>query len=384
MAEPSIANYLERDERGLQFPMSQQDFASLTPTTQANVLRAMSQEKLDVSNYITDSKMSAVTSKAPKKEVYVSSGGGSKVDPQTGDQYSLTGYGMQQLEARRRKQGLPPLISLEEYQSRRKEANKNLAKEVTDELPEGAELMIPAAEKAVKKAEVEEVEMPMPEKRPTPAPKKDPAMARELKKSTDEFPPTKEEATEDMPEVSAEMRKMMSEPMDTSSEDMEEDPTSFADRAFAPDVDMPNEPMDTSSEDDFDDDPTSFRGAEDGMSDTSRAVFADDEVEGTAQEEAVKRQLEDIDIAKMEAEADKQANPEIKTDMKVEDAIPFYNALFPDAPFGSNPTEQQQNLMSDLMKALASLPEGTPLSEAIKSPELAKAISEAARKRVSI
>lgn len=328
--------------------------------------------------------MSAVTSKAPKKEVYVSSGGGSKVDPQTGDQYSLTGYGMQQLEARRRKQGLPPLISLEEYQSRRKEANKNLAKEVTDELPEGAELMIPAAEKAVKKTEVEEVEMPMPEKRPTPAPKKDPAMARELKKSTDEFPPTKEEATEDMPEVSAEMRKMMSEPMDTSSEDMEEDPTSFADRAFAPDVDMPNEPMDTSSEDDFDDDPTSFRGAEDGMSDTSRAVFADDEVEGTAQEEAVKRQLEDIDIAKMEAEADKQANPEIKTDMKVEDAIPFYNALFPDAPFGSDPTEQQQNLMSDLMEALASLPEGTPLSEAIKSPELAKAISEAARKRMGI
>ncbi len=114
--------------------------------------------------------------------------------------------------------------------------------------------------------------------------------------------------------------------------------------------------------------PLLFRGAEDRMSDTSRAVFADDEVEGTPRKkEAIKRQLEDIDIAKMEAEAEKQ--------VKLKEAIPFFDALFPDAPFGSDPTEQQQNLMSDLMEALESLPEGTPFSEAIKNPEFSQAIS---------
>ena len=172
-AKPKVRNYLQdppeefAGQQGLRFPMSQEQFLSLSPATQSSVMQAMSQVDeegrplLSYSDYITDSQMSAVTSKAPKKEVYVPSGSASMVDPDTGDQYSMTGASLQQLMMRRKRQGLPDLISLDEYKKRRKAANEKLSKEVTDMLPDGAELMIPAAKaEEAKQAEEDKINDP--------------------------------------------------------------------------------------------------------------------------------------------------------------------------------------------------------------------------------
>ena len=340
--------------------MSQEQFQSLSPATQSSVMQAMSQVDdkgrplLSYSDYITDSQMSAVTSKAPKKEVYVPSGSASMVDPDTGDQYSMTGASLQQLMMRRKRQGLPDLISLDEYKKQRKAANEKLSKEVTDKLPDGAELMIPAAkaeeakqaEEDQKRSKItkealkkESITPEKPLRPPTEEPRspKDQTLKREKAFETEgadpvvremaeqEDPPTKEEALEvdsiELPE---------SEPFVSS---------------------MTEQPIDRESTRES----GMFGGGEleEEMGDQGMGLATD------TQRVAMQRltdELEKLDQLAAETKADASFTDAPKTSKRMSDAEieQFYSAIFPDNAF-----EQNEDLANEFAKLLRSLPSGS-------------------------
>jgi hypothetical protein len=127
--EPQIFDYPKGPAQGgLRFPMSQETFTSLTPQARMLAMRAMSKQNLSFSDYVLPSDYEVSFSKAPKKEVYLPSGSATMIAPETGDQYSMTGHGMDQLVAQRKSRGLPDLITLPEFQERRAEAIEERAK----------------------------------------------------------------------------------------------------------------------------------------------------------------------------------------------------------------------------------------------------------------
>ena len=368
-AKPKVRNYLQdppeefAGQQGLRFPMSQEQFLSLSPATQSSVMQAMSQVDdkgrplLSYSDYITDSQMSAVTSKAPKKEVYVPSGSATMVDPDTGDQYSSTGARLQQMMMRRKRQGLPDLISLDEYKKRRKAANEKLSKEVTDKLPDGAELMIPAAKaeeakqakEDQKRSEItkealkrESITPEKPLRPPTEEPRspRDRPLKREKAFETkgadpvvremaeQEDPPTKEEALEvdsiELPESEPFVSSMTEQPIDRES----------------------------TRESDM------FGGGEleEEMGDQGMGLATD------SQQAAVQRmtdELEELDQLAAEARADAAFTDAPKTSKRMSDAEieQFYSAIFPDNAF-----EQNEELANEFAKLLRSMPDASDIS----------------------
>ena len=329
MAEPSISDYLKEEERGIRFPMSREEFASLTPTTRSNVMQAMSKENLNFSDYVLPDKYSAAMSRAPKKEVYVPSGSATMVDPESGDTYAMTGYGLQQLVARRKAQGLPDLITLPEFQKRRAAEIKRRAEEKAAALDD----FDPIGEEPQVEEEVDDFD-PVGEEDPSLAIAADVAAEEEAAAIGEE--PT-EETVED---VSA----MAEEEVDD----------------FDPVGEEPEAPLDDERPEDPD----------------SNALAA--------------ARLQELDMLEIEAEAAQEpdedteaeeAEPVTGTDITAEQAVPFVEQLF--GPLENQPPAQQQTLMSAFMEALSTLPEGMPLSDAVASAEFAQAVSQAVASRMT-
>ena len=330
MAEPSISDYLKEEERGIRFPMSREEFASLTPTTRSNVMRAMSKENLNFSDYVLPDKYSAAMSRAPKKEVYVPSGSATMVDPESGDTYAMTGYGPQQLVARRKAQGLPDLITLPEFQERRAAEIKQRAEKKAAALDD----FDPIGEEPQVEEKVDEDPYAVGEEDPSFAIAADVA-AEEAALAIGEE--STEETVEDVPTMAE-----------------EEDPYAVEEEPEAPlDDERPEDPD----------------------SNTLAAALA-----------------QKIDLLKMQAEAEaaqepdedtkaEEAEPVTGTDITAEQAVPFVEQLY--GPLENRPPAQQQTLMSAFMEALSALPEGMPLSDVVASDEFAQAVSQAVASRMT-
>jgi len=330
--KPKISNYLAEDKRGLQFPMSREQFQSLSPATQSSVMQAMSQVDdkgrplLSYSDYITDSQMSAVTSKAPKKEVYVPSGSASMVDPDTGDQYSMTGASLQQLMMRRKRQGLPDLISLDEYKKQRKAANEKLSKEVTDMLPDGAELMIPAAKaEEAKQAEEDKINDPYGEEPKESASPLDTAPVDDFDPVGDEPSETKEE---DVPVLSEEEKET------SSAADIEQ----------------------LRVESDVDDGDASEARQQDTV---ARMLEREDELD---QLKMIIEAEQEQEAAKVRADAAFTDSPKTSKRMSDAEVEQLYSAIFQD-----NAIEQNEELANEFAKLLRSLPSGSDVDDVKKA-----------------
>ena len=332
MAKPSISDYLKEEERGIRFPMSREEFASLTPTTRSNVMQAMSKENLNFSDYVLPDKYSAAMSRAPKKEVYVPSGSATMVDPESGDTYAMTGYGLQQLVARRKAQGLPDLITLPEFQERRAAEIKQRAEKKAAALDD----FDPIGEEPQVEQEVVDDFDPVGEEDPSLAIAADVAAEEEAAAIGEE--PT-EETVEDVPAMAEEkvddFDPVGEEPEATLDDERPEDPDSNAlAAALAQKLDL---------------------------------------LEIEAEAEAAQEPDEDT-----EAE---EAEPVTGTEITTEQAVPFVEQLF--GPLENQPPAQQQTLMSAFMEALSALPEGMPLSDAVASAEFAQAVSQAVASRMT-
>ena len=377
-AKPKVRNYLQdppeefAGQQGLRFPMSQEQFLSLSPATRSSVMQAMSQVDdkgkplFSYSDYITDSKMSAVTSKAPKKEVYVPSGSASMIDPDTGDQYSMTGASLQQLMMRRKRQGLPDLISLDEYKKRRKAANEKLSKEVTDKLPDGAELMIPAAKAAEakqakedqKRSEItkealkrESITPEKPLRPPTEEPRspRDRPLKREKAFETkgadpvvremaeQEDPPTKEEALEvdsiELPESEPFVSSMTEQPIESLGEESARESDMFGGGGEL-------------------EEETGDQGMD--MATDAQRVAA----------QRLANELDELDQLAAEARADAAFTDSPKTSKRMSDAEieQLYSAIFQD-----NAIEQNEELANEFAKLLRSLPSGSDVDDVKKA-----------------
>ena len=138
VAEPEVDRYLARDSRGLQFPMTQAQWDSLTAETKSAALQALSKQKtaegedLSVTDYILPSDYAKSFSGADKLEVYVppSQTSGEFVAPESGHTYGGAMWWIRRENRKRAAQGLRPLMPAEEYDRQHAKAAADQARQL--------------------------------------------------------------------------------------------------------------------------------------------------------------------------------------------------------------------------------------------------------------
>ena len=138
VAEPEVDRYLARDLRGLQFPMTQAQWDSLTPETKSAALQALSKQKtaegedLSLTDYILPSDYAKSFSGADKLEVYIppSQTSGEFVAPESGHTYAGSMWWIRRENRKRAAQGLRPLMPAEEYDRQNAKAAAEQAKQL--------------------------------------------------------------------------------------------------------------------------------------------------------------------------------------------------------------------------------------------------------------